>query len=110
MLCFLPWLTELSCYLIQSGNRSRGLAFPGSWPLQEKAPLSGSLSFSGDYFQSTAASEGEASFGIVTVLGVPERRCPAQIICPVVEREVSSVAQNPQYPRVVDSRGERSRP
>lgn len=51
------------------------------------------------------------SFDIVIVLGVPGYRCHAQIICPVVQREVSSVAQSPQYPRVADLgvRGEREK-
>jgi hypothetical protein len=41
------------------------------------------------------------SFDIVVVLGVPGYRCHAQIIGLFVQREASSVAQSPQYPRVV---------
>lgn len=50
----------------------------------------------------------EVSHDIVIVLGVPGCRCHAQILCPSVQREVSSVARSPPYPRVVDSRGEGS--
>lgn len=64
--------------------------------------------------QNTAASEEEVLIDIVIVLGVPGCRWQfgrhAQVMCPVVQREVSSLAQSPQYPRIVDSRGERSTP
>lgn len=58
-----------------------------------------SFSSSSNYFPSAAAPEGEVSFDIVIVLGVPGCRwqfgCHAQIMCPVVQTEVSAVAQSP---------------
>lgn len=88
-------LSALTLNRIQSGNRSRGLAFPSSWPLQGSSS-EWSFSSSGNYFQRTAAPEGEVSFDIVIVLGVPgcgwQFGCHAQVTCPVVQREVSAVA------------------